>query len=129
MMLIAEAMGLGAWIHASLSPPILLGDPKFTTQYGNMLGFDFVTPRFRLLDISRFGVHPRRQRPRFKIDPQRHRAVGAGADAGIVAAIVVGMHVVAVRIVERNAAFRVGERGRRSGKRDPSAHFPRARAR
>jgi hypothetical protein len=56
LMLIAEAMGLGAWIHASLSPPILLGDPKFTTQYGNMLGFDFVTPRFRLLDILRWHV-------------------------------------------------------------------------
>ena len=47
LMLIAEAMGLGAWIHASLSPPILLGDPKFTARYGNMLGFDFVTPRFQ----------------------------------------------------------------------------------
>jgi hypothetical protein len=56
LMLIAEAIGLGAWIHASLSPPILLGDPKFTAQYGNMLGFDFVTPRFRLLDILRWHV-------------------------------------------------------------------------
>ena len=56
LMLLAEAIGLGAWIHASLSPPILLGDPKFTAQYGSMLGFDFVTPRFRLLDILRWQV-------------------------------------------------------------------------
>jgi hypothetical protein len=56
LMLIAEAMGLGAWIHASLSPPILLGDPKFTAQYGSMLGFDFVTPRFRLGDVLRWHV-------------------------------------------------------------------------
>ena len=56
LMLMAEAMGLGAWIHACLSPPVLLGDPKFTAQYGKMLGFDFVTPRFRLLDILRWQV-------------------------------------------------------------------------
>ena len=29
LMLTADAMGLGAWIHASMSPPVLLGDPKF----------------------------------------------------------------------------------------------------
>ncbi len=29
LMLTADAMGLGAWIHASIAPPILLGDPKF----------------------------------------------------------------------------------------------------
>ncbi len=56
LMLMAEAMGLGAWIHACLSPPVLLGAPKFTAQYGKMLGFDFVTPRFRLLDILRWQV-------------------------------------------------------------------------
>ena len=39
-MLTADAMGLGAWIHASLAPPVLLGDPKFRKQYGPMLGFD-----------------------------------------------------------------------------------------
>jgi hypothetical protein len=32
------------------------GDPKFTPQYGKMLGFEFVTPRFRLLDIVRWQV-------------------------------------------------------------------------
>ena len=30
LMLTADAMGLGAWIHASISPPVLLGDPKFS---------------------------------------------------------------------------------------------------
>ena len=34
LMLVAEAMGLGAWIHASVSPPVLLGDPKFKDQFG-----------------------------------------------------------------------------------------------
>jgi nitroreductase len=29
LMLGAEAMGLGAWTHGSISPPALLGDPKF----------------------------------------------------------------------------------------------------
>ena len=47
LMLVAEAMGLGAWIHASVSPPVLLGDPKFKDQFGPMLGFEFVTPRFQ----------------------------------------------------------------------------------
>ncbi|MET9384812.1 hypothetical protein ABZY09_28020 [Streptomyces sp. NPDC002928] len=56
MMLAADAMGLGAWIHASLSPQIALGDPKFSRTYGRMLGFDFVTPRFRPADILRWQV-------------------------------------------------------------------------
>jgi hypothetical protein len=56
LFLTAEAMGLGAWIHASISPPVLMGDPKFTAQYGPMLGFEFVTPPFRLLDILRWQV-------------------------------------------------------------------------
>jgi hypothetical protein len=56
LMLLAEAMGLGAWIHASISPEVLLGDPKFRGQYGPMLGFEFQTPRFRLLDILRWQV-------------------------------------------------------------------------
>src|SRR5262250_3334139 len=32
LMLTADAMGLGAWIHASIAPPVLLGDPKFRAQ-------------------------------------------------------------------------------------------------
>jgi hypothetical protein len=56
LMLVAEAMGLGAYIHGSISPPVLLGDPKFKGQYGEMLGFEFVTPPFRLLDIIRWQV-------------------------------------------------------------------------
>jgi hypothetical protein len=39
-MLGADAMGLGAWIHGSISPPVLLGDPKFRKRYGPMLGFE-----------------------------------------------------------------------------------------
>jgi hypothetical protein len=56
MMLVADAMGLGAWIHATLNPAILLGDPKFRKVYGKMLGFDFVIPPFHLLDIVRWQV-------------------------------------------------------------------------
>ncbi|MEO3875452.1 hypothetical protein ABGB18_42280 [Nonomuraea sp. B12E4] len=56
LMLAADAMGLGAWIHATIHPQIMLGDPKFSRAYGRMLGFDFVTPRFRLPDILRWHV-------------------------------------------------------------------------
>ncbi|GAA2623811.1 hypothetical protein GCM10010425_19050 [Streptomyces spororaveus] len=56
MMLVADAMGLGAWIHATISPQIMLGDPKFSRTYGRMLGFDFATPRFRPADILRWQV-------------------------------------------------------------------------
>ena len=56
LMLTADAMGLGAWIHASLAPPILLGDPKFRKQYGPMLGFDWTTPRWKPLDVLRWHV-------------------------------------------------------------------------
>ncbi|HEV3489673.1 MAG TPA: hypothetical protein VG224_03645, partial [Reyranella sp.] len=54
--LVAEAMGLGAWIHGSISPPVLMGDPKFIKQYGPMLGFDFVTPKWKLADLLRWQV-------------------------------------------------------------------------
>ena len=47
-------MGLGAWIHGSISPPVLMGDPKFIKQYGPMLGFDFVIPKWKLIDAFRW---------------------------------------------------------------------------
>ncbi|WP_369231746.1 hypothetical protein AB5J56_08870 [Streptomyces sp. R21] len=56
LMLTAEAMGLGAWIHASINPQIALGDPKFSRTYGRMLGFTFVTPRWRLADLWRWHI-------------------------------------------------------------------------
>ena len=56
LMLTADAMGLGAWIHASLAPPVLLGDPKFRRQYGQMLGFDWSVPRWKPVDILRWQV-------------------------------------------------------------------------
>ncbi|WP_328622540.1 hypothetical protein [Streptomyces sp. NBC_00354] len=56
IMLTADAMGLGAWIHASLAPPIMLGDPKFRPTYGPMLGFDWTTPRWRPADLLRWQV-------------------------------------------------------------------------
>ena len=44
LMLTADSMGLGAWIHATIAPPVLLGDPKFRKRYGAMLDFDWVVP-------------------------------------------------------------------------------------
>lgn len=56
LMLGAEAMGLGAWIHGSISPPVLLGDPKFRGRYGPMLNFDWAVPRWRIADVLRWHV-------------------------------------------------------------------------
>jgi hypothetical protein len=56
LMLTADAMGLGAWIHASMAPPVLLGDPKFRKTYGPMLGFDWAVPRWKLADVVRWQV-------------------------------------------------------------------------
>ena len=56
LFLTADAMGLGGWIHASVSPPVLVGDPKFSKTYGPMLGFDVITPRWRLMDLLRWHV-------------------------------------------------------------------------
>lgn len=56
LFLIADGMGLGAWIHGAISPPVMLGDPKFKKQYGAMLGFDFVTPKWKFADIFRWQV-------------------------------------------------------------------------
>lgn len=56
LMLTADAMGLGAWIHAALTPSIALGDPKFSKTYGHMLHFDFVVPKWKPLDALRWHV-------------------------------------------------------------------------
>jgi hypothetical protein len=56
LFLVADAMGLGGWMHATISPPVLFGDPKFLKTYGPMLGFDVVTPRWRLMDLLRWHV-------------------------------------------------------------------------
>jgi hypothetical protein len=54
LMLVIQAMGLGGWIHASVAPPHLLGNPYESTQKG--LGFTFQKPRFRVLDVVRWGT-------------------------------------------------------------------------
>jgi hypothetical protein len=56
LFLTAEASGPGAWIHGSISPPVLLGDPKFRKTYGKMLDFDFVVPKWKLMDLLRWQV-------------------------------------------------------------------------
>lgn len=56
VMLGADAMGLGAWIHGSISPPVLLGDPKFRSTYGPMLSFDWAVPQWKISDLVRWHV-------------------------------------------------------------------------
>ncbi|PTL85599.1 hypothetical protein [Vitiosangium sp. GDMCC 1.1324] len=51
--LVAEAMGLGAWIHAAFIGPVLLGDPDYR-QAGNSLGFRYHTPRNLLRQALKF---------------------------------------------------------------------------
>jgi hypothetical protein len=46
LILMLQAMGLGGWIHASVTPTKLLP----------ALGFKYVTPRYRLLDFFRWGT-------------------------------------------------------------------------
>ncbi len=50
-----EAMGLGGWIHASVSPPFLLGHPLYN-QETRGLGFRWQVPRFWPMDTLRWGV-------------------------------------------------------------------------
>jgi hypothetical protein len=54
LMLVIQAMGLGGWIHASVGPPYLLGNPDVSSEKG--LGFTWEKPRFRLLDFFRWGT-------------------------------------------------------------------------
>ncbi len=56
LMLSAQAMGLGAWIHATISPPVMLGHPLFRDKYGPGLGFEYAKPALRLLDQFRWGT-------------------------------------------------------------------------
>jgi len=58
LMLVTDGMGLGAWIHGSLSPQVLMGDPKFKGKYGALLGFDYVTPKWKPLDLLRWSTLP-----------------------------------------------------------------------
>ena len=56
LFLTAEAMGLGAWIHGAISPPVILGDPKFRKTYGKMLDFDFTVPKWKFMDLLRWHI-------------------------------------------------------------------------
>lgn len=58
LFLVTEALGLGGWIHAAISPPVLMGDPKFRDTYGNMLGFDYISPKWRFMDLFRWHTLP-----------------------------------------------------------------------
>lgn len=71
LFLVTEAMGLGAWIHGSISPPVLMGDPKFRDTYGTMLGFDYVSPAWKFMDLFRWHRFPIR-----KMRHVRSHAVG-----------------------------------------------------
>jgi hypothetical protein len=76
LMLVADGMGLGAWIHATIHPLIMLGDPKFSGQYGRMLGFDFATPRPRLADLLRWHLPPLRRHAAVRAHPVGLRSAG-----------------------------------------------------
>jgi hypothetical protein len=54
LMLVIQAMGLGGWIHASVGPSYILGNPNTTKEKG--LGFTWAKPQFRLLDFFRWGT-------------------------------------------------------------------------
>ncbi|MBE9638535.1 hypothetical protein [Salipiger mangrovisoli] len=58
LFLVTEALGLGAWIHGAISPPVLMGDPKFRGRFGSMLGFDYVSPKWRFMDLLRWHCLP-----------------------------------------------------------------------
>ncbi|WP_226622736.1 hypothetical protein [Alloyangia pacifica] len=58
LFLVTEALGLGAWIHGAISPPVLMGDPKFRGTFGTMLGFDYVSPKWRFMDLLRWHTLP-----------------------------------------------------------------------
>jgi hypothetical protein len=51
LFLVAESMGLGAWIHATTSPTVINDDPKFIDKYGPILGFEHITPKWRIRDL------------------------------------------------------------------------------
>jgi hypothetical protein len=55
LVLVLQAMGLGGWIHASVSPPFLLGHPMYRDQ-SRGLDFRWQVPRFWPLDTIRWGV-------------------------------------------------------------------------
>lgn len=71
LFLVADAMGLGGWIHGAISPPVLMGDPKFRPKFGNMLNFDHVTPPWKFADFMRWRTLPVR-----KMKHIRSHAVG-----------------------------------------------------
>jgi hypothetical protein len=56
--LVIQAMGLGGWIHASIAPPYLMGNPHMATDKDRSQGlaFEWHTPPFRLLDLVRWGT-------------------------------------------------------------------------
>jgi hypothetical protein len=55
LMLTLQAMGLGGWIHATITPPYLLGHPMFPSE-GVGLGFRYVVPPFRPGAMLRWGT-------------------------------------------------------------------------
>ena len=61
LMLVLQAMGLGGWIHASFSGPILTGNPA--TKFKTAFQFEHQKPRFKLTNILNWlsystGVRP-----------------------------------------------------------------------
>jgi hypothetical protein len=55
LMLTLQATGLGGWIHASIEPQYILGHPLYS-EHGRGLGFHYEIPRFKLVDMLRWGT-------------------------------------------------------------------------
>jgi hypothetical protein len=61
MMLLLQAMGLGGWIHASIGPPYLLGDPFASPDTTGLLNVRWAVPERGVLraftvDLIRWGT-------------------------------------------------------------------------
>ena len=60
-MLVLQAMGLGGWIHASFSGPILTGHPSIAFQ--NALNFEYQQPKFKLPNVLNWLTYSMGVRP------------------------------------------------------------------
>ena len=61
LMLVLQAMGLGGWIHASFSGPILTGHPSIKFQ--KALNFEYQKPKFKLTNLLNWLTYSMGVRP------------------------------------------------------------------
>ena len=51
-------MGLGAWIHGAISPPVLMGDPKFRDTLRLAAGLRLRLAQWKSIDLLRWQTLP-----------------------------------------------------------------------